>query len=120
MFDIGFAEMIIIALLALVVLGPERLPHAIRTVARWFIVLKKTASSVRETVESELDIEEIKQDLHFKEIEKQLETFKGQFDEVSMDAQKTASTAHESLSTDLSSTNKKQLDKGNAMAQESA
>ncbi|OED43737.1 twin arginine-targeting protein translocase TatB [Endozoicomonas sp. (ex Bugula neritina AB1)] len=122
MFDIGFAEMIIIALLGLVVLGPERLPHAIRTVVGWFMYLKKTASSVRETVESELNLEEIKQDLHFKEIERELETVKEQFSEVSRDVQKTAFTAHESLSevkTELSDTsNKKPSDKINAVMQE--
>ena len=81
MFDIGFAEMLIIALLGLVVLGPERLPQTIRTVVRWLQYLKQTAQNVRETVESELNIEEIKQDLHFKDIERQLESVKQQASE---------------------------------------
>ncbi|AMO58351.1 Sec-independent protein translocase protein TatB [Endozoicomonas montiporae] len=81
MFDIGFAEMLIIALLGLVVLGPERLPQTIRTVVRWIHYLKQTASNVRETVENELNIEEIKQDLHFKDIERQLESVKQQASE---------------------------------------
>ncbi|WP_159217753.1 Sec-independent protein translocase protein TatB, partial [Klebsiella pneumoniae] len=34
MFDIGFWELVLIAIVALVVLGPERLPHAIRSVAK--------------------------------------------------------------------------------------
>lgn len=85
MFDIGFAEMLIIALLGLVVLGPERLPQAIRTVARWLHYLKQTARNVRETVESELNIEEIKQDLHFKDIERQLESVKQQASEAGDD-----------------------------------
>ncbi len=35
MFDIGFSELLLIAVIGLVVLGPERLPVAVRTVAGW-------------------------------------------------------------------------------------
>ena len=78
MFDIGFAEMIIVALLGLVILGPERLPVAAKNVFRWFHYLKQTANGVRDTVERELNIEQLKQDMHFEEIDKQLQSLKDQ------------------------------------------
>ena len=78
MFDIGFAEMVIIALLGLVILGPERLPVAARTVFRWIHYLKQTANGVRDTVEKELNSEQLKQDMQFEEIDKQLQSLKEQ------------------------------------------
>ena len=116
MFDIGFAEMIIIALLGLVVLGPERLPQAIRTVARWLHYLKQTASNVRETVESELNIEEIKQDLHFKDIERQLESVKQQATEAS-DSLNNASSLFKGEVSDLNPSSGQLDDKKKAEAE---
>lgn len=78
MFDIGFSEIIIIALLGLVVLGPERLPEVAKTVFRWIHYLKQAANGVRDTVEKELNIEQLKQDMHFEEIDKQLQSLKDQ------------------------------------------
>ena len=78
MFDIGFAELLIIAVLALVILGPERLPHAIRTVARWVHYIRQTANSVRDTVEKELQVDEIRKDLQLDDIKKELESVKKQ------------------------------------------
>ena len=98
MFDIGFAEMLIIAVLGLVVLGPQRLPETIRTVARWLHYLKQTARSVRETVESELHIDEIKQDLHFKDIERQLESVKQQASEATESLGSTSSRFQSEIS----------------------
>lgn len=83
MFDMGFAELIIIALLALVVMGPERLPHAIRSVLKWVHYLRQTANSLKDTVEQELRLDDIKSDLQVEEIERQVESFKKQAAETS-------------------------------------
>ena len=63
MFDIGFWELIIIAIIGLVVLGPERLPTAIRTVSGWIRTAKGMASSVKQELEQEVNIEKMHQDL---------------------------------------------------------
>ncbi|GAA5218634.1 Sec-independent protein translocase protein TatB [Corallincola platygyrae] len=63
MFDIGFWELIIIAVVGLVVLGPERLPGAVRSVTRTIGTIKRYGGAVRQQVEQELQIEQLHQDL---------------------------------------------------------
>ncbi|WP_435033257.1 Sec-independent protein translocase protein TatB [Aeromonas salmonicida] len=54
MFDIGFWELVVIGIVALVVLGPERLPVAIRTASHWIRLIRSTANSVKSELEQEL------------------------------------------------------------------
>ncbi|WP_210398257.1 Sec-independent protein translocase protein TatB [Motiliproteus sediminis] len=61
MFDIGFAELLIVAVVALLVLGPERLPHALKTAGMWFGRIKRTLSSVQKEISDELRVEEMRQ-----------------------------------------------------------
>ena len=61
MFGIEFSEFVIIAVIALVVLGPERLPKAARTVGRWVGKLQRLAASVRSDLDRELRLEELRQ-----------------------------------------------------------
>lgn len=63
MFDIGFWELVLIGVVALVVLGPERLPVAIRTVAGWIRLIRSTANSVKSELEQELKLHELHSDL---------------------------------------------------------
>ncbi|MGL5811779.1 MAG: Sec-independent protein translocase protein TatB [Aeromonas sp.] len=63
MFDIGFWELVVIAVVALVVLGPERLPGAIRTAAHWIKLIRSTANSVKSELEQELKLQELHNDL---------------------------------------------------------
>ncbi len=61
MFDIGFWELAIIGLVALVVIGPERLPGVARTVGRWVGGGRRMISALKEDIEKEIEIEELKQ-----------------------------------------------------------
>jgi sec-independent protein translocase protein TatB len=64
MFDgIGFMELLLIGILGLVVLGPERLPVAVRSVTGWIRALKRMANSVKDELEQELKIEQLHADL---------------------------------------------------------
>lgn len=63
MFDIGFWEIIVISVLGLLVLGPERLPVAIRTVSSWVKTIKGAANSVKEELSHELKIQEMHDNL---------------------------------------------------------
>ena len=63
MFDIGFWELIVIGIVALVVLGPERLPVAIRTATHWLRLIRSTANSVKSELEQELKLQELHNDL---------------------------------------------------------
>ena len=63
MFDVGFSELLIIAVVALIVLGPERLPHAARFAGLWVRRARAQWHSVRAELERELEVERFKQDL---------------------------------------------------------
>ena len=63
MFDIGFWEIVVISVLGLLVLGPERLPVAIRTVSSWVKTVKGAANSVKDELSHELKIQEMHDNL---------------------------------------------------------
>ena len=64
MFDIGFSELLVIALVALVVLGPERLPKAARFAGLWVRRARAQWYSVKSELERELAAEDLKRSLH--------------------------------------------------------
>ena len=64
MFDIGFAELLLIAIVGLLVLGPERLPGAIRTTSLWLGRLRRSFSSMKQEIEREIGADEIRRQLH--------------------------------------------------------
>ncbi|MGB2260867.1 MAG: Sec-independent protein translocase protein TatB, partial [Porticoccaceae bacterium] len=51
MFDIGFSELLVIALITLIVMGPERLPETVRTISLWIGRLKQMISAARSEIE---------------------------------------------------------------------
>ncbi len=59
-FDTGIFEWLIIFVIALLVLGPERLPKAARTVGRWFGKAKSTMTQFNHQINRELEIDELK------------------------------------------------------------
>ncbi|EGR1477679.1 Sec-independent protein translocase protein TatB [Vibrio parahaemolyticus] len=63
MFDIGFWELVLISVVGLVVLGPERLPHAIRSVSRFIGAAKNMANSVKDELSHELKVQELQENL---------------------------------------------------------
>lgn len=64
MFDIGFMELLLVGLVALFVLGPERLPGAVRTAGLWVGRLKRSFSNIKAEVEREIGADEIRRQLH--------------------------------------------------------
>lgn len=63
MFDIGFWELVLISVVGLVVLGPERLPVAIRSVMSFVNSAKSMANSVKDELSQELKIHELQENL---------------------------------------------------------
>lgn len=63
MFDIGFWELAVIGLVALLVIGPERLPAVARTAGLWLGRLRRVAGNFREDLERELRSEDLKRSL---------------------------------------------------------
>ncbi|MEM9254217.1 MAG: Sec-independent protein translocase protein TatB [Pseudomonadota bacterium] len=63
MFDIGFAELIIIAVVGLLVIGPERLPGTIRTASLWLNRIRRSFNDVKREIQQELHNDSVMQDL---------------------------------------------------------
>ncbi len=63
MFDIGFLELVVIGVIALIVLGPERLPKAARTVGLWVGKAKQSFNSIKMEIDRELKVQELQQQL---------------------------------------------------------
>ena len=59
MFDIGFSELVLLMLVGLVVLGPKRLPVAIRTVMSWVKTIRGLAANVQNELKQELKLQEL-------------------------------------------------------------
>ncbi len=60
MFDIGFSELLVIGLVALIVIGPERLPRVARTIGHLVGRLQRYVSDVKADINREVEMEELK------------------------------------------------------------
>jgi len=60
MFDISFAEMLVVGMVALVVLGPERLPRVARTLGHLFGRAQRYVNDVKNDIQHEIELEELK------------------------------------------------------------
>ncbi len=69
MFDVGFWEILFILVLALVIIGPERLPGAARKAGFFVGKARRYIEGVRSEVEQELDVNEFKRMLHNQEVQ---------------------------------------------------
>ena len=68
MFDISFGELLVVFVLGLIVLGPQRLPVAVKTVVGWIRALRSLATSVQHELAHELKLQELQDSL--KKVEK--------------------------------------------------
>lgn len=60
MFDVGFSELIVIALVALIVIGPERLPRVARTLGHLAGRLQRYVTDVKADISREMELEDLK------------------------------------------------------------
>lgn len=68
MFDIGFGELVLVFVIGLIVLGPQRLPVAVKTIAGWVRALRSLATTVQNELTQELKLQEFQDSL--KKVEK--------------------------------------------------
>jgi sec-independent protein translocase protein TatB len=74
MFDIGALELVLIAVVALLVVGPERLPRLARTAGLWISRARRALSSVKDEIDREMKAEELKEILRKQAESNPLET----------------------------------------------
>ena len=63
MFDIGFLELVLVGIIGLLVLGPERLPVAARTLGRWVGNARRMMANISQEIDKQIEIEELKAEL---------------------------------------------------------
>ena len=80
MFDMGFTELLLIGIVALVVIGPEKLPGVARTAGKYLTRLKRFMTNVKADVESELRADELRQILN--QQQKELDSLKSAVSDV--------------------------------------
>ena len=76
MFDIGFSELLVIGVLTLIVMGPERLPETVRTIGLWIGRLRQMFTAARSELENEVGMHEVRRQLHNEQILRNLEDTK--------------------------------------------
>ncbi|MCY4264858.1 MAG: Sec-independent protein translocase protein TatB [Gammaproteobacteria bacterium] len=97
MFNVGSFEVLLICVIALLVLGPERLPGAVRTAGLWIGRFRRSFYKVKAEIERELNADEIRRQLHnesvMAEIEEAKTTVKGVAKEVEESANRIVNTS---------------------------
>jgi sec-independent protein translocase protein TatB len=62
MFGMGFSELLVIAVIAILFLGPDKLPSTLVEIAKFFRSMKQTVNSVKESINEEIHLEDIKKE----------------------------------------------------------
>ncbi len=97
MFDIGFMELLLIGIVALLVLGPDKLPGAIRTGALWFGRAKRSFNNVKAEIEQQINADEIRRQLHNESILGDIEKAKKNANKLIEDTQSEIRSAEDSV-----------------------
>lgn len=80
MFGIGLPEMIIIAVVALIFIGPDKLPGVMRSIGKGLVELKRATSDVRSTVQEEM--QKIEDEIELKEVRESAQDFNNELGSV--------------------------------------
>ena len=110
MFDIGFPELMMISIVALLVIGPAKLPETIGSISLWIGRIQRSFTDIRREIESEIGADEIRAQLHNESIMKELENTKNTLREVQQDVNdtiKSVETETKALNPDSVHTNSK-------------
>ncbi|GAA8616083.1 Sec-independent protein translocase protein TatB [Helicobacter pylori] len=92
MFGMGFFEILVVLVVAIIFLGPEKFPQAVVDMVKFFRAVKKTLNDAKDTLDKEINIEEIKKEtLEYQKLfENKVESLKGVKIEELEDAKVTA------------------------------
>lgn len=85
MFEVGFGEVVLLFIVALLVLGPEKMPPAIRMAGLWLGRLKRGYNNIRADIEREIGADEIRRQLHNEEVMRNLNSPKEEIERLRQD-----------------------------------
>lgn len=77
MFDIGFLELMMIGIIGLLVMGPEKLPGAIRTGSLWMRKIRRSLDNLRYEIEREAGVDELRREMRYDEVTESIKQAKG-------------------------------------------
>ncbi len=97
MFDIGFWELAFIGVIALLVIGPERLPKVARTAGLWVGKARAIVSSVKADIDRELAAEELKKTLDKQQLSNPLHEIIEETQSIADDTRKAVSESQQAL-----------------------
>ncbi|WP_033777377.1 Sec-independent protein translocase protein TatB [Helicobacter pylori] len=99
MFGMGFFEILVVLIVAIIFLGPEKFPQAVVDIVKFFRAVKKTLNDAKDTLDKEINIEEIKKEtLEYQKLfENKVESLKGVKIEELEDAKVTAENEIKSI-----------------------
>jgi len=92
MFNIGSFEVLLIFIIALLVLGPERLPGAVRTAGLWIGRFRRSFYKVKNEIERELNADEIRRKLHNETVLEEIEDAKSGIEGITKDVEKSVNS----------------------------
>ncbi|MFT7685435.1 MAG: sec-independent protein translocase protein TatB [Candidatus Azotimanducaceae bacterium] len=89
MFDVGFPELLLVSVVALLVIGPERLPETVRTIMIWLGKIKRSFANIKTEIEQEIGVDEIRQKIHndtiMKDLDEGRDKIQSVFDDIQQD-----------------------------------
>ncbi|WP_455001790.1 Sec-independent protein translocase protein TatB [Cardiobacterium hominis] len=97
MFDIGFSELVVLGVIGVVVIGPQRLPEVVRTAVITVRKIRRAFSDVRADIERELDLDDMRKILH----EADMKAYINQLNQDIMGLDKGARALGDDIKTDL-------------------
>lgn len=92
MFEVGFSEVVLLIIVGLVVIGPEKLPTAIRTIGLWVGRFKRSYRDIRADIERELGADDIRRELHNEEVLRNLQSSQQELNNITHDISSTTSS----------------------------
>ncbi len=85
MFEVGFGEVVLLFIVTLLVLGPEKMPAVIRTAGLWLGRFKRGYRNIRADIERELGADDIRRQLHNEEVMHSLNSSKEEMTRIRQD-----------------------------------
>jgi len=95
MFDVGFTEVTLIAIIALVVVGPKRLPQLAKTAGFWVGRARKTLSDVKRDIDREMDQAELR------DVRDSIESAKSEIDTATSNVAESVSSVGQQIDKDI-------------------
>ncbi|MCB1684060.1 MAG: Sec-independent protein translocase protein TatB [Pseudomonadales bacterium] len=120
MFDIGFPELVLVAIVGLLVIGPERLPEALRTLGLWFGRMRRSFTAVKAEIEKEIGMDEVKRQLHNEAIMDEMKRIESEVRSTATSAKKSIGTSLDSVGSSIDAARKPPARSGSDTAHQDA